>query len=736
MNWAMRLLLSLSVLTLILISGNAADYQDPPLTPKEREHWSFIPPKRVALSKVKDADWVRNPIDAFILAKLEAQDLKPSPEASREVLIRRLTFDLHGLPPTPTEIDAFLKDTDPNAYDKLVDRLLASPHYGERWGQHWFDVVRYAESNGYEADGTRPNAWRYRDYVIRSLNSDKPYDRFLTEQLAGDQLAAGADPRENPDLFIATGYLRCGPVHMVSGNVDEDENRQESLTEMVNNLGSGILGLTMGCCRCHDHKFDPLSLGDYYRLQAYFAGTYTKDYSLSTEAQTSAMTTRAEPIKKRIAAIRQQIEAIDSPARQEVRKLKLTMVDEATLKADAKEPKDRTAADKELLKAAGPTLKVQWDEVLAALKPEALLKRKPLVAELETLERDLFETATPEQAWGMHNVKSIPETNVLLRGDVKKRSTKVSPGLPRVTLPVSVEVGPTRLDLARKITEAKHPLTARVMMNRLWQGHFGRGIVRTANDFGTRGDAPTHLELLDWLAREFVSPTQGVNLDLEKPWTLKRMHRLMVTSATYRQASEPSARAKLIDSENKLLSHARRRRLEAEAIRDAMLTASGTLTRSQGGPSVYVPLEPEVYDLIFTEGEPIALWPVTSDVKQHSRRTIYLHSKRNVRIPLLETFDLPDTLNSCAIRGESTYAPQALILMNGPLTQELTMAMAKSLQAESTDPRSQIQSAYRRTLGRNPRTEEVAECTKFLQQNPLSELCKALMNTSEFVYIP
>ena len=711
-------------LTLAAVAGLSADapYADPPLSAADRAHWSFVPPVRPPLPAVKDAAWGRNPIDRFVLAKLDAAELAPSVAADRLTLIRRLSFDLTGLPPTPAEIDGFLADTSADAYEKLVERLLASSHYGERWGQHWLDAVRFAESNGYEADGDRPHAWRYRDYVVTSLNADLPYDRFVTEQLAGDLLG---------DKHVAAGYLRLGPVHIVSGNVDRDENRQEVLTEVVNNVGSALMGLTLGCTRCHDHKFDPLSQGDYYRVQAYFGGTFGHEISLLDDDGQKRLTEATKALNDAIAPVHRQIDALEAPVRATLHDQRIASLDAPTRAAFAGAEKDRTPVQKTLVKAAGPTLKVSWDEVVEALPPVERTRRAVLVSQRVKLRHEFDAKGLSPTVWTVKDQKSAVETRVLVRGSVKKPSTAVTPAVPRVTVskPAAAK---TRLDLAAELTRPDHPLTARVIVNRLWRHHFGRGIVNTPNDFGTRGDAPTHPELLDWLARELVAPTDG-----GKPWTLKRMHRLMVTSATYRQASVARAELAKADPDNKLLGRMPRRRLDAEALRDAVLTAAGTLNRAVGGPSVRVPLEPAVYDLIFSEDEPVGLWPVTADAKQHTRRSLYLFQKRNVRLPLLEAFDLPDTLNACAARGESTFAPQALILMNGPFTAEQSARMADDVtRVVGADAAKQIEAIFRRNYGRAARPEEVAACVVFLKAATLADLCKAVLNTSEFLSVP
>ncbi len=723
-------------------------YADPEIVPKDRQHWSFVPPKRPKVS----GDG--NPIDSLIRAKLDAAGLKPSPEADKVTLIRRVTLDLTGLPPTPAEVDAFLKDTAADAYEKVVDRLLASPHFGERSAQHWLDVVRFAETNGFEGDSERPHAWRYRDYVIKSFNDDKPYDRFLTEQLAGDELAAGKEPKAAAELWVATGMHRCGPAHMVVGNLDSEVLRQERLVEMVNGVGTAFLGLTVGCARCHDHKFDPFSAGDYYRLQAFFASAAYTDVDFSTATERDARKKAVDELNAKAAPLRSQIAALDAPYRDRLGKAKREKLEQKYKDAIDSPSEKRTPEQKKLATESGALLKVTWDEVLAAMSPTDLEKRAALRGQLHDL-----EARTPEPtpaAWAIKVADNAPETFVLKRGDVKRKLLAVDPGFPRVL--VNAEVKPkTRLELAKWLTTPDHPLTARVIVNRLWQHHFSRGIVGTPNDFGIRGEKPTHPELLDFLACELV----------EAKWSLKHIHRLIVTSATYRQSATTSQGVKL-DPENRLLWRMNRRRLEAEAIRDSVLAAAGTLNPQVGGVSVKVPLEPEVYDLIFTEGEPDGLWPVTPDASQHTRRSIYLFNKRNVRLPMLEALDQPDTLNSCAFRPVSTFAPQALILMNGPFVQEQGKALARTLAKEcGPDAAKQVEALYRRAVGRSPKAEEMKLAAEFLDAQTdtirdrlrarlpvgidpkvlpagadvarvraLADLCVVVVNTHEFVYVP
>jgi hypothetical protein len=727
------------ILILLLVAARAAepdDYSDPEISAEELAHWSFKVPMRPAVPKLKHAG-VKNPVDAFLLAKGGAS---PAAPASKLTLIRRVTLDLTGLPPTPAEVDAFLNDTKPDAYERLVDRLLASPRFGERQAIHWLDVVRFAESNGFEADGERPHAWRYRDYVIRSFNDDKPYDRFLTEQIAGDELAKGKEPREAAELWIATGLHRCGPVHMVGGNLDHDVLRQELLTEMVNGFGSAVLGLTIGCARCHDHKFDPLSQGDFYRLQAFFGSTRYTEVEIATEAEREEHRKKTDAIRKQAGPLKDKVAAMDAPVRARVQKAKRDALEPKYRDALDTPPEKRTAEQKRLAKDAVPLVAVRWDETLNAMPVFQRARRAALREKIHALEAKL--PPPPAAAWAIKEAAS-QKTYVFKRGNPKQKLAAVTAAFPRIL--VSTESAPTsRLELAKWVTKPNHPLTARVIVNRIWQQHFGRGIVTTPNDFGIRGERPTHPELLDWLATELLKPSDGGTA-----WSLKRIHRLIVTSDAYRRVIP-------------------RRRLEAEALRDSILFAAGTLNERIGGPSVKVPLEPEVYDLIFTEGEPDGLWPVTPDASQHVRRSVYLFNKRNVRLPLLEAFDQPDTLNSCAERPRSTFAPQALILMNGPFVQEQGKALALRLSKEFGGVvKKQTDSLFRRTLGRAPTEAERKLAEQFLADqtesirkhvaggNPLgipaasipagrdpaavralADLCVVLFNSNEFVHIP
>jgi hypothetical protein len=699
-------------------------------------------------------------VDAFILARLEQEGLKPAPAVDRATLLRRVTLDLTGLPPTPNELDQFLRDTRSNAYARVVERLLASPHYGERWAQHWLDVVRYAESNGYEIDAERPHAWLYRDYVIRAFNEDKPYDQFITEQIAGDELARGKAQPQNADLLVATGFNRCGPIHLVSGNTDPEVNRQEVLTEMTGAIGSAFLGMTVGCARCHNHKFDPFSQADYYRLQAFFAAAQPREIDIFTPEEKAVYDKRIEELQALLTPLQKQVADLEAPYRARLTQAKKARLEPRYLEALQIEPQKRTPQQRQLAMDAEILIKISWDEVLDALTLADRTRRAAWRRQIHALEAQM--PPAPARAWSIADADPVPPTHILKGGDPKRKGAEVRPALPRVLTDDSAPPAGVRLDrtaLARWLTQPEHPLTARVLVNRLWQHHFGQGLVTTPNDFGLRGEPPTHPELLDWLATELTS----------HGWSIKHLHRVMVLSNTYQQAGRVAVAdtGRRIDPENHLLWHRNRRRLEGEALRDSVLAVAGTLNPKLGGPMVRVPLEPEVYDLIFTEGEPDGLWHATPDSREHTRRSIYLFAKRNVRLPLFEAFDRPDSLTSCPVRPVSTFAPQALILMNGPFMQEQSKAFAARLLREAgADMDRQIDRAYRLALSRPPRAAELSMAREFLTAQgdllrerlrarepiglppdlpagidpanaaALADFCLALLNRNEFLYVP
>ena len=634
-------------------------------TPAERRHWSLRPranPEVAAFSSPEDKAWIRNPIDAFVLDSLKKEGLPHAPQADRRTLARRVFLDVTGLPPTPQQVRDFVNDKSPEAWTKLVDRLLASREYAERAAQHWLDVVRFAESDGFEYDTHRSNGWEYRDYVIRSFQADKPYDQFVREQLAGDEI----DPSSH-EMLVAATFNRLGPYRKNAGNQDEAFIRNEILTEMTNVVGSAFLGLTLGCARCHDHKFDPLRQKDYYRIQAFFATTQFHDIELATDAEKKDWQARTDHVKKEVADLKTKLKTLDGSER-------------------------------------------------AALEKVAGEKEKQLPDPLPSL-----QTVRDDPA------KFVP-VHVLERGSSAAPGDKVGMRPPGVLLPDDTpELGEVlekpRLQLANWITNPDNPLTARVMANRIWQSHFGTGIVGTPNDFGRMGMRPSHPELLDYLADRFV----------QNGFRVKPLHRMILLSNTYQQASVPvlSPAAREKDPQNKLLSSFPRHRMDAEQLRDTMLAVSGTLNPKAFGQSVIVPIEPELTNLLYKPTQ----WEVTPDTREHTRRSIYLFHKRNMRVPFLEVFDSPDTLLSCARRETSTHAPQALEILNGTVGQNASIALAERLTREAPGkPATQIELAFELACGRPPTEAERSASLRFIRSNPLREFALAIFASSEFLY--
>jgi hypothetical protein len=608
---------------------------------------------------------VKNPIDAFVLEGLTKHGLTPAPQAGRLTLLRRAYFDLIGLPPPPEEIERFAKDTRPDAYEQLIDRLLALPQYGERWGRHWLDVVRYADTGGFEADHLYPNAWRYRDYVIRSLNRDKPFDRFIQEQVAGDELWP-----EDREATAATGLYCIGPALAESAMVS-NQLEYEWLTDAADTTGAAFLGLTLGCARCHDHKYDPLTQKDYYAMQAIFA-------------------------------------ASDRPYPEKVRLLRIKALH--GLLSDA------------------PVPKALQDD------PRCIL---------QTEDRVGFHLFHRPQPMEIHRLR---------RGELSKPRDVVGPGFPAVLARPGSGVSsasepffPRRAKLAQWLTSLENPLTARVLVNRVWGWHFGQAIVRTPNDFGAQGEPPTHPELLDWLARDFM----------EHGWSLKRLHRLIMLSNTYQMQSVSSGRDMQVDPENRLLEHFPRHRLEGETIRDNMLACAGSLSLKPFGPPVVPPLSSqELTGLFDAKGK----WPITKEVAEHNRRSIYMLVRRTFIYPLFAAFDPPELMMSCPRRTQTIVPTQALTLLNSPLAREQSRTFARRLLRECGDrPEDLVTRAWLLAFGRpiTPaerehaltfyRTRTAALAGKDIsignfsltaaREAALSELCLALFNTNEFAYV-
>ncbi len=689
-------------------------------------YWAFKAPETPEVP-VDPSGWAANPVDGFILAGLKANGLEPSPPASKHRLLRRVCLDLTGLPPTPEQTAAFVADDSPLAYERLVDSLLASPHYGERWALKWLDVVRFADTDGFERDGYREHGWRYRDYVVRSFNANKPFDRFVKEQVAGDELYPG-----DGDALVATGFHGAGPRHIVGGNQDKQEARQELLTEMALGVGQALLGLTVQCARCHDHKFDPISQREYYELESFFAGAEIKDIPTADagrvaehERLLAEHEARLEPIKKAIAAI-------EEPFNAEVRERKRQRL-EPSHRAALDIPKDsRNALQQRLAKEAEAQIKPVWYEIVPLIPPETKARRSGLRQRMHALE--LERPAPPAAAYGVENLEKVPASHILEGGDYRRQGEEVTPSFLRVIGPLGAELpaGPNgrRAALARWLADPRNPLTARVLANRVWEFRMGRGLVGDPNNFGLLGGLPSHPELLDYLS----------TLVLSEGWSIKAIDRVIALSRSYRQSAVIDPKRAAADPENKWYWRAHRQRLEAEVIRDSALAASGRLNRSLAGKPVRIPIEREVYDLIFTEAEPDNLWPVTPDTSQHDRRSIYLLNMRTIRLPFLANFDQPDTMTSCAVRSTSTHALQSLSLLNSDFIVDQSRSLARRIRGlcDGSAPDCIARNAFALTLARPPTAKEISLATEFLESGTtaLEDLSLALLNRNEFVYRP
>ena len=620
--------------------------------PIRSDHWAFQPIARPAPPRVRQSDWVQNPIDQFVLATLEAQNLQPSPLADRHTLIRRVYLDLLGLPPTPAEVQAFISDTRPGAYERLVDRLLASPHYGERWGRHWLDLARYADSDGYEKDRARPYAWRYRQWVIEALNANMPFDHFTIKQLAGDLL-----PDATVEDKVATGFHRNTLTNR-EGGIDPEEDRVKQTIDRTNTTGAVWLGLTVGCAQCHSHKYDPFTQREYYGLYAFFDN--------ADEADIPAPLTAAAEVQYPVAA-------------------------QAPAKKNAKQQAE-DAAKKGKEQAKGKAAK---DEV-----PQA---------------QTLVERSTPRV------------TRVLIRGDFLQPGPEVQPHTPAILPPLEASPGkrPNRLDLARWIMSADHPLTARVTVNRIWQRYFGQGFVGSSHDLGTQGEQPSHPELLDWLAGHFM----------DSGWDLKELHRLIVTSATYRQSSAARPELEQLDPYNKLLARQNRLRVEAEIVRDLALAACGLLEPQIGGESVRPPQPADVASLGYANS---VKWAESKGANRY-RRGLYTFFQRTVPYPMYMDFDAPDSNEVCTRRERSNTPLSALTLQNDPVFVECAQAFARRVLSKAprgaSESRARINHALLLTLGRLPTAHEVEVIDRlqrnaqaYLTQHP--EEAKALAGSS------
>jgi hypothetical protein len=713
------------------------------------EHNPFRKLARPALP-ASSAAWVRNPIDAYIFARLAKAGIQPSADAQRLALLRRVTYDLTGLAPSPAETEAFLADASPDAYERVVDRLLQSPHFGERWAQHWLDVVRYSETEGFKVDRYRPDAWRYRDYIIRAFNEDLPYDRFVQQQLAGDEL----EP-ENPEALIATGFLRLHAEETNGANYQQI--RQDVLDDITEVTGLAFMGMTIGCARCHDHKFDPVSQQDYFRLQAFFAGVVQKDDVplLYGEAR-KAFDEKHAVWSEKTQSLRDELAEILKPVMRQVFEESVVALDEATQEALKADPATRTAMQCQLATLGGKQIFRKHEKMHRRLKGNDKTHYDEVKKKL-----DAFDAIKPEMPVAMAVVdagRTPPPTHVLGGGDYRRVKKEVQPGFPECLDPPVPEIKPLpsssgrRAALARWLTRPDHPMTSRVIVNRLWHHYFGKGIVATPNDFGNMGQAATHPELLDFLATELVA----------KGWKLKAIHRLIVTSAAYRQTADADdnatfALAQKLDPENRLCWRANVRRRDGESIRDCVLQASGELNPRMFDLSACPELPPEILSTS-------RAWYPDERVEDRNRRSVYVFNRRNLTYPLFSAFDAPNRSQSCAARTTTVTAPQALLMLNGEFTMTQARVLSGRLLAKHRDFKNLIEDAYLHVLGRRPSDEDLSAAELFLRQQseriakgpaptanalPTSipqgvdtpfaaavlDLCHALMNSAEFAYI-
>ena len=691
--------------------------EERPITEAERKFWAFRP-------VVRPAAPAGNPIDHFLATGWKATALTPSPEADKRTLLRRVYLDVIGIPPTPAETTGFLNDLAPDAYEKVVDRLLASPHYGERWGSHWLDLVRYSDSGGFEFDRDRNNAWRYRDWVIASFNNDRPYDDFVKMQLAGDEIKPGT-----PEGLISTGFLRLGP----EANMDNEQTRMDELDGILATTGGAMLGMTIGCARCHNHKFDPIPQKDYYRMQAVFFPATAQDKPIVSAADEAKYKQALTSFKAQLKPLESELARIEAPFRKAIREQKISELPDYVRTAIDTPAGKRTEGQRLNALQVEKTLGVSRGEVESSLPPkereEACQLREKIT--LLDLKRPKIETAmTMEEK----NGATAPEAHFLHHGSIGQKGSVMKPGTLTVAsngewnFPAPPAGGTSSLrrkGFSEWIVSPANPLTPRVMANRLWQHHFGEGLVRTPSNFGKTGEPPTHPELLDWLASEFMS----------NGWRMKPLHRLMLTSRAYRMASDDIAANQKIDPDNLMLWRMPRQRLEGEIIRDAILEVSGNLDRKSGGPGIYPYIDPALW--ASSSGR---TWPGKPDDDPSTfRRSVYIFSKRTIPLPMLEAFDKPDTNLSCARRNRSTIAPQALILMNSSFVISEARRFAERLELEvGRDLTKQIERAYELALARKPQPKEIAIARNFFEGNPdgLVDFCQTIFNLNEFAYVP
>ena len=718
---------------------------DEPVAAEGDQHWAFRPIHAVPIPQVNNTQWPIDPIDHFVLARLESRGWHPAEPASPAALLRRVYLDLIGTPPTIAEQDRFLTTPTADAYGRMVDGLLGRPGYGERYGRRWLDVVRYADSNGYERDKAKPEVWRYRDWVIRSLNEDKPFDRFVMEQLAGDEM-----PEANADTVLATGFNRLGPWDDEPADVAMDHYDQ--LDDLVRATSQAFLGLTLGCARCHDHKFDPLDQRDYYSMVAVFrpltrpkTGTVPRVMELTRPLATPAQTRQLHERDEKIAELQNPINQILADARSVFLTNGNSGLPEEVLAVFRIDPTKRKDKQKKLAAEYRSQLEAEVEATLSGSMKKTIASYETAIA--------MLRKNTPDVTHGYFLYEpspTSPDTHILLRGSPGNQGEKVGPAVPAFLVDQQPEflvpdafTSRRRLSLARWIVDKTNPLTSRVIVNRVWQWHFGQGLVRSPNNFGLLAQAPTHPELLDYLAHWFVH---------QADWSFKKLHRKIMNSRTYQMSRTSRPDYTAADPTNRLLWRQATHRLEVEVIRDSMLAVSGRMDRRMYGPQMHPFISA---DALRNHHEPQSpIWPAF-DEQAASRRTIYAFIKRTLLVPVLEVLDLCDTTNSSPKRMVTTVPTQALVLYNGNFVNRQARHLAARLQSEAGEHlASQIEYAWRLEFSRAPTTAEETSLEKFysdelelltldsgqdtpdhlLQRQSLEQLCRVILNLNEFVY--
>lgn len=665
-------------------------------------------------------------IDELVQASLQKVDLRLSPEADRRTLIRRVTFDLTGLPPT-------LEELEERDYSRVVDRLLASPRYGERWARHWMDVVRYSDTQGFERDEFQTLIWRYRDYLIRSFNTDKPFDQFILEQLSGDEMVSGAPATAaEVDRLIATGYLRLGPVDSTGSLFEENaKNRNELMTDLANTTGSAFLGLTLSCANCHDHKYDPISQADHFRIRAFFAGVKRQDdTAIDLAPVQEEIQKHNADIDANLAELAKTESGLLKPARQTILSVRREGIPADILPLLDIPKEKQTKEIKEKLKPYAEKLRIEDKDLVKALSPsdrDLLESTRREIARLRGMRRESIKAMTMREEGGAR-----PKTHLFYQGDFTQPREEVTAGFLSALDP-NPATDARRSTLAAWIASPGNPLTARVIVNRVWQSHFGRGIVATPNDFGFSGSRPSHLELLDWLASEFI----------KSGWSLKSLHRRILLSSTYRQASKETPEGKRVDPDNLLLWRQNVRRLDAEATRDALLAVSGTLLGKDSGAPVWPPVPQDILDaqpgILETKSDQSAKdrlqgW-FTDALDKTDVRSVFLIQKRALGVPFLSPFDVPDMNVSCGRRDCTTVAPQALQLLNSPFAERMAVAFSKRVESDAGGE-ERVLKAFRLALGRRPTEAEFRLGQSVVRRRgSLVDWCRVLLNLNEFVYL-